>query len=221
MMKVWTAFLVIGAAASVVAWLVALCHENRLGAIGALMRQMRRMPKFGRFVLGVLFMGMWLYGSVKQSGGVESGGVGELGGNHGMYGIDGMGTNLVFGRVESVEGVDNVANEDVLPVANANTQLGSGNIGTGNTSIMATLESSLRSSASLRLCVENNNGLFDFMVPSNAVVCEDWRAFGAYEDWFYLTDDKWSFRFGSNFVKQTVIIFNAEAQRRRGTQRAF
>ena len=30
MMKVWTAFLLIGAAASVVAWAVALCHETRV-----------------------------------------------------------------------------------------------------------------------------------------------------------------------------------------------
>jgi hypothetical protein len=27
--KVWTAFLLFGAAASVIAWAVALCHENR------------------------------------------------------------------------------------------------------------------------------------------------------------------------------------------------
>jgi hypothetical protein len=93
MMKVWTALLVCGAAVSVVAWIVALCHENRLGAIGGLMRQMRRMPKVGRVVLGILFVGMWLYGSVKQSGGVGSEGVGE---NHEIHEIEGMETNQVF-----------------------------------------------------------------------------------------------------------------------------
>jgi hypothetical protein len=61
-----------------------------------------------------------------------------------------MGPNLSSNRVE------NVANVEVLPVANANTQLETGNIGTGNTIIMATLENSLRSSATLRLCVEMN-----------------------------------------------------------------
>ena len=45
------------------------------------------------------------------------------------------------------EGSLNVANVEVLPVANANTQLETGNIGTGNNSTMATLENSLRSSA--------------------------------------------------------------------------
>jgi hypothetical protein len=32
MMKVWTVFLLIGVAASVIAWAVALCHENRAPA---------------------------------------------------------------------------------------------------------------------------------------------------------------------------------------------
>ena len=49
-----------------------------------------------------------------------------------MHGIDGMGTNHVFGRVESVEGVDNVANVEVLPVANTNTQLWNGEWVMGN-----------------------------------------------------------------------------------------
>ena len=56
-----------------------------------------------------------------------------------------MGTNLSSNHVESV------ANVEVLPVANANTQLETGNIGTGNTITMATLENSLR------LCVENRD----------------------------------------------------------------
>ena len=60
------------------------------------------------------------------------------------------------------EGNLNVANVEVLPVANANTQLETGNIGTGNTITMATLENSLRSSATLRLCVENRDNRFDF-----------------------------------------------------------
>ena len=55
------------------------------------------------------------------------------------------------------EGSLNVANVEVLPVANANTQLE-----TGNTITMATLENSLRSSATLRLCVENRDNRFDF-----------------------------------------------------------
>ena len=63
------------------------------------------------------------------------------------------------------------------------------------------LENTLRSSATLRLCVENNDNRFDFVAPDGAVVCEDLRAFGAFEDWFYLTDGKWSFRLGSKILE--------------------
>ena len=50
-----------------------------------------------------------------------------------------VGANQVSGRVESVDDVDNVANVEVLPVTNSNTQLGTGNIGT-----MVTLERHLQ-----------------------------------------------------------------------------
>ena len=38
---------------------------------------------------------------------------------------------------------------------------------------------------------------FSFDAPSNAVVCADWEAFGAAEDWIYLVPDGWSFAFGA------------------------
>ena len=122
-MKVWTAFLLIGAAASVVAWLVALCHENRVCPFAAAARFVRGLPWGGRLALLPLFVALIVYGGTKT-------------GN--------VGTNQVSGRVESVEGVDNVANVEVLPVTNANTQLGTGNIGTGNTSTMVTFERHLQ-----------------------------------------------------------------------------
>ena len=99
MMKVWTAFLLVCAAAFVVAWLVALYHENRVCPFTAVARFMRGLPWGGRLAVIPLFVALIVYGGTKT-------------GN--------VGANQVSGRVESVEGVDNVANEDVLPVANAN-----------------------------------------------------------------------------------------------------
>ena len=108
-MKVWTAFLLIGAAASVVAWAVALCHENRVCPFAAAARFVRGLPWGGRLALLPLFVALIVYGGTKT-------------GN--------VGANQVSGRVESVEGVDNVANVEVLPVTN--TQLGNGEWGMGN-----------------------------------------------------------------------------------------
>ncbi|MBO4288240.1 MAG: hypothetical protein J5985_08775, partial [Kiritimatiellae bacterium] len=42
------------------------------------------------------------------------------------------------------------------------------------------------------------NETFDFSAPSNAVVCADWRAFGAAIDWQYLAFTNWSFQVRSN-----------------------
>ena len=102
MMKAWTAFLLVCAAASVVAWLVALYHENRVCPFTAVERFMRGLPWGGRLAVIPLFVALIVYGGTKT-------------GN--------VGANQVSGRVESVEGVDNVANVEVLPVANPNTQL--------------------------------------------------------------------------------------------------
>ena len=170
-MKVWTAFLVIGAAASVVAWLVALCHENRVCPFAAAARFVRGLPWGGRLAVLPLFAALIVYGSVKNSGGVSELGV--------------EGTNQVSGRVESVDGVDNVANVEVLPVTNANTQLGNGEWGTGN--------------------VSHRIDKID-RIGENAVVCDDWLRFGAHEDWIYIGPGAWSSRFGSNFVEKVRVL---------------
>jgi len=205
MMKVWTAFLLVGAAASVVAWLVALCHENRVCPFAAAARFVRGLPWGGRLALLPLFVALIVYGSVKNSGGVGSGGVGEL---------EAGGTNQISGRVESVEGVDNVANVEVLPVANPNTQLETDNIGTGNNSTMATLENTHLSSlitesdceAGFVLSGVGYGEEFDFAPPNDAVVCDDWLRFGAHEDWFHLPLGWFSFPFGSNVVNALTVL---------------
>jgi hypothetical protein len=70
MMKVWTAFLLIGAAASVVAWVVALCHENRACPFAVAARFVRSLPWGGRLALLPLFVALIVYGGTKNSGGV-------------------------------------------------------------------------------------------------------------------------------------------------------
>ena len=86
-MKVWTAFLLVCAAASVVAWLVALYHENRVCPFTAVARFMRGLPWGGRLVVLPLFLALIVYGSVKDSG--ERGmGNGERGTGNGEWKIE-------------------------------------------------------------------------------------------------------------------------------------
>ena len=40
----------------------------------------------------------------------------------------------------------------------------------------------------------------DFSPPPDATMCADWRAFGASEDWFYVTLTNWTFQVGTNEV---------------------
>ena len=86
-MKVWTAFLLFCAAASVVAWVVALCHENRVCPFGAAARFVRGLPWGGRLAILPLFAALIVYGSVKNSGEVE---------NYEIPETHEMGTNQVF-----------------------------------------------------------------------------------------------------------------------------
>ena len=45
-----------------------------------------------------------------------------------------------------------------------------------------------------------------FEAPSNAVVCADWLAFGAAEDWIYLAFTDWAFRLGTNEVDRLRVF---------------
>ena len=64
--KVWTAFLLFGAAASVVAWLVALCHEKGINPFAGALRFVRGLPWGGRLALLPLFLALVAYGSTKM-----------------------------------------------------------------------------------------------------------------------------------------------------------
>ena len=90
--------------------------------------------------------------------------------------------------------VQNVANVEMLPMANSNIQLGNGNIGTGNNFTMATLITSTNTTRTITgddfrrgfvLSRVGTDEAFDFSAPTGATVCSDWRAFGAATDWIY------------------------------------
>ena len=49
---------------------------------------------------------------------------------------------------------------------------------------------------------------FGFAAPSGAVVCADWKAFGAAEDWAYVATTNWAFDIGTNEVDR-LRVFSA------------
>ena len=207
--RIWTAFLLALAGVSAIAWLVALMDEKGIHSVQALMAFFKKRSKTGRVVVGALFIGFLVFASVKP---------GDGGGNGG--GGDGGGTNNVQMVVGPGGGSGNVANVEVLPIPSTNAQsegsaqLGNGNIGTGNNITMATLITSTNTTRTLTgddfrrgfvLARVGTGEQFDFSAPSDAVVCADWRAFGAAEDWFYVAFTNWAFRVGTNEIDRLRV----------------
>ena len=74
--KVWTAFLLFGAVASLVAWGVALCHEKGIRPFAGAVRFVRELSWGGRLALLPLFLALVAYGSTKYVGEVQGEGEG-------------------------------------------------------------------------------------------------------------------------------------------------
>ena len=212
--RFWTAFLISLSGILTIAWLVALMHEKDIRPVRDMVGFFKKQPKTGRVVFGIMFLAFWLVASIKPDGG---GSGGDSGGD------DGGGTNSVQSVqmvVSPGSGLGNVANVEVLPITSTNAQLegtaqlGNGNIGTGNISTLATLITSTNTTRTITgddfrrgfvmSCVGTGEA-FDFSAPSNAVVCADWRAFGAATDWIYVALTNWAFRVTTNDVDRLRI----------------
>ena len=190
--KVWTAFLLFGAAASVVAWIAALCHEKGIRPFAGAVRFVRGLPWGGRLALLPLFLALVAYGGSKYVGEVqgEGEGVGESISNH-VERVDGCESDYLAQSSQSPQSgdLDSVANVEMLPIANINSQFETGNIST-----LATLTTS-----NSQLTALNS----ELITQSD---CEDWLKFGGFEDWIYLGPGRWSFRHGSNFVERLAVF---------------
>ena len=182
MLSKWlTEILVLLAVGLGVACVCIWLHEHGICPLNAIKKVMRKMSFIGICVLALWAVPLIQYGSTKDGG-----------------------TN----------NMQNVANMEMLPMTNFNTQLGNGNIGTGNNIAMATLITSTNTTRTItgddfrRGFVMSRVGTgeaFDFAAPSNAVVCADWRAFGAATDWIYVALTNWAFLVATNDVDRLRI----------------
>ena len=206
--RLWIAFLISLSGILTIAWLVALMHEKDIRPVRDMVGFFKKQSKTGRVVFGIMFLAFWLVASIKPDGGGSGGDSG------------GGGTNNVQMVIGSSSGLGNVANVEVLPITSTNAQLEgtaqlvNGNIGTGNISTLATLITSTNTTRTItaddfrRGFVMTRIGTdeaFDFAAPSNAVVCADWRAFGAATDWIYVALTNWAFQVATNDVDRLRI----------------
>ena len=200
--KIWTTAIVLSAAASLVAWVCVAAHARGIRPLRAIARFAQKLSLAGVVVFALMAAPLYRAGSTKVGGGTNN--VPQMVPGPGVGNLQPM----------SPPGGGNVANVEMLPMTNINSQLGNGNIGTGNNFTMATLITSTNTTRTLaaedfeRGFVMTRVGTgeeFDFSPPQNAVTVVDWHAFGAATDWIYAAFTNWTFKVATNDVSRLRI----------------
>ncbi len=176
--KIFTEVLVVLAVGLGIAGVCLWFHEHGVCPVGSLKKNMRNLSIVGICALALWAMPFIQYGSTK-------------GGNGGMTNVQmvvgpGAGTLTLVGDPPVVDEWENFT-----PVTSTNTT--------------RTLTGDDFRRGFVLVCVGTNE-THDFSAPSNAVVCADWRAFGAAEDWIYLAFEDWAFRLGTNEVDRLRVF---------------
>ena len=209
--RFWTSLILKLACAATVAWLVALMYEKGVRPVRDVVDMFRRLPKVSRVLLGAFFVGMWLFASIKPDGdgnGESGTGNGGDGGTNSVQIVIGPGGGLqpldspgavtndqqqgLQGGIQPPQGGMVVAS---APVTDERSNFAP--ITSTNTTRTLTGDDFRRGFVMSRVGTDEQ---FDFAAPSNAVVCADWRAFGAATDWIYVAFTNWAFQVSTNDV---------------------
>ncbi len=190
-------------------------HEKNVRPVQDLVAFFKKQSKVGRVILGTFFIAMWVIASTKPGGGGNGGGDG---------GGDGGGTNnvqMVIGPGGGLQPLDSpgaVTNSQQQGLQGGIQPPQGGLVGdpapvtdqwTGFTPITSTNTTrTLTGDDFRRGFVMTSIGTgedFDFSAPPDAVVCEDWRAFGSSTDWMYIAMSNWVFQVGTNEVSRLRV----------------
>ena len=214
-MQAVTAILILGAIASLVAWVILLLLEHGIRPVHSMVHFVRRLPWSGRLAVLPLFIALVVVGSTKFSGNNVSDG-NNLQMTNAVEGV--VSGGVAVGRQDapvtnSESDMPNSEQESIGATADEVTSSGSAGAETQiqlpvNDGEIAVPDSitALDCEAGFVLSGVGYGEEFDFAPPENAVVCEDWLRFGAHEDWIYIGPGAWSSRFGSNFVEKVRVF---------------
>lgn len=214
-MQVVTATLVLGAIASLVAWVILLLLEHGIRPVHSMVHFVRRLPWSGRLAVLPLFIALVVVGSTKFSGNNVSDG-NNLQMTNAVEGV--VSGGVAVGRQDvpvtnSELDMPNSEQESIGATADEVTSSGSADAETQiqlsvNDGEIAVPDSitALDCEAGFVLSGVGYGEEFDFAPPNDAVVCEDWLRFGAHEDWFHLPLGWFSFPFGSNVVNALTVL---------------
>ena len=213
--RLWIAFLISLSGILTIAWLVALMHEKDIRPVRDMVGFFKKQSKTGRVVFGIMFLAFWLIASVKPDGGGNGGdpGGGDGGGTNNVQMVVSPGSGLQ--PLDSPGAVTNDQQQglqggiqppqggmvgDPAPVTDEWSNFAP--ITSTNTLRTITADDFRRGFVMTRIGTDE---AFDFAAPSNAVVCADWRAFGAATDWIYVALTNWAFQVATNDVDRLRI----------------
>ncbi|MBQ2628872.1 MAG: hypothetical protein IJG13_04265, partial [Kiritimatiellae bacterium] len=210
--RLWTAFILSLACASTIAWLVALMHEKGVRPVRDIVSFFKKQTKSGRVVLVTFFTALWIYASNKSGDGGDGGG-GDGGGTNNIQMVIGPGGGLQ--PFDSPGAVTNDQQQDLQvgiqppqgalvgdPVPATDEWSDFTPITSTNTMRTLTADDFRRGFVMTRIGTDEG---FYFSATPDAIVCEDWRAFGSATDWMYIAMSNWVFQVGTNKVSRLRV----------------
>ena len=168
-------------------WVGLACKNiNPLNEIKAFLK---KQSTSGRIVFLLFFLVMTIYGGTKPTDGNSTNDVNNVSESTNMS------TDASLGQLHTGQ-IDSSSNSPLSDnVANSSEQL--------DIPSSFTNEDFERGFVLTRVATDE---VFDFSAPANAVVCEDWRAFGAATDWMYIAMTNWAFNVGTNYIDSLRVF---------------
>ncbi len=188
--KVWTGFMLLVLAGLLAALAVAFARERGWHPLRELSAFVRRQSFFELLLLLTFIGGMWAFASTK----------------HGDSG-DGGTNNVPRGAVVELASRGDAESQG-RGTSDAARALWQSGIGRDLRDFVSLCETN-RSARTLTdddfergfvTARVGTNEVFEFWAPDNAIVCDDWRSFGAATDWMYVAVTNWLFLVGTNEV---------------------
>ena len=213
--KIWTASLLLGLAAALVALAFVYMREKGMNPFRDAWDRFSRQPWGRRVVIAAFILGMWVYASVKPGdgdGGSRGDGGGDGGGTNSIQMVIGPGglpqagspsavTNTFgYGVVGEIRPIAGGVLGDSAPVVDEWSDFVS--ITSTNTTRTLTGEDFRRGFVMTQIETGEEH---DFSAPPDATIVSDWQAFGAATDWIYVALTNWAFSVATNDVERLRV----------------
>ncbi len=201
--QIWTAFLVGLLSVSLGVWGVLVCRAKGIHPFRDIIVFFRRQTNVDKVLLGLFLLVMWVFASTKPEGEYAAGD-----GDEGTNGVNQVAAEVMGALMTSEYSGDRLEIlTDVTSISFANDSSGNesqeesaAEIASTNTTETLDVEDFERKFVLARVGTGEE---MSFAPPTNAIVCSDWKTFGAATDWIYLTiEDDWFFTLGTNTINR-------------------